>query len=134
MEALTYSKLHVPLPHSLQCINQTVLHACLCWLTEERNVDVVLLQLASVPTWSCHPIEEMSAVMAHNRLLTDLPLPYRRIALFCPKPHTDFEFFLVVVVACGTFAFPLLLLGNIFCVRFCVLILHLAPLRRKLSH
>lgn len=134
MEALTYSKLLVPPPHSLQCINQTVLHACRCWPTEERNVGAVPLQLASVPTWPCHPIEEMSAVMAHSRLLTDLPLPYQRIALFCPKPHTDFGFFLVMVVACGTFAFPLLLWGKIFCVRFWVLILHLAPLRRKLSH
>lgn len=85
MEALTYSKLHVPPPHSLQCINQTVLHACLCWLTEERNVDV-LLQLASVPTWSCHPIEEMSAVMAHNRLLTDLPCHIGGLLCFVPSP------------------------------------------------
>lgn len=49
--------------------------------------------------------------MCDDPQLTDLPLPgaYWRIALFCPKPHTDLGFLLVVAVAFGTFTFPLVL-------------------------
>lgn len=117
MEALTYSKLHDPPPHSLQRINQTVLHACLCWHKEERNADVC-------------------ATLAG--ILADLALPSNRGHASCDRPWlTDgspalailedcsvlsqaphrFGVLLGVVAAFGTFTFPLLFWGRILCIR-----------------